>query len=216
VCISTDKAAKPNNVMAASKWLAEQIVIDRAEPGVSFCSVRFGNVLGSRGSVIPTFQRQIAAGGPITVTDRRMTRYFMSTDEAVRLVLLAATVPCGSEVLALDMGERVNIYELAERMIKLCGYQPGEDIAIEVSGVRPGENLEEAVVGAAESQEPSVWGPILSIAPVPFPREALNAALSELESLAVVGDHDAARAVLLEVAAPAFVDASPRAPAPRP
>ena len=86
--------------------------------------MRFGNVLGSRGSVIPTFQRQIAEGGPVTVTDREMTRYFMSTDEAVRLVLLGASTVHDQPILALEMGEQVNIYELAERMIRLCGYQP--------------------------------------------------------------------------------------------
>ena len=147
VCISTDKAATPSGVMAASKWIAEQVVLARAPQDAAYCSVRFGNVLGSRGSVIPTFQRQIAAGGPVTVTDAAMTRYFMSTDEAVRLVLCAAAVTCGRRVLALEMGEQVNIYELAERMIRLCGYQPGVDIAIEITGVLPGENLSEQVVG---------------------------------------------------------------------
>ena len=109
--------------MGASKWLAEQIVLARAAHD-GYRSVRFGNVLGSRGSVIPTFQRQIAAGGPVTVTDPRMTRYFMSTDEAVRLVLLGASLAGDHQVLALEMGEQVNIYELAERMIRLCGSAP--------------------------------------------------------------------------------------------
>jgi FlaA1/EpsC-like NDP-sugar epimerase len=208
VCISTDKAAMPNNVMGASKWLAEQIVIAGAPDDARFCSVRFGNVLGSRGSVIPTFQRQIEAGGPVTVTDRRMNRYFMSTDEAVRLVLLAATVQGGSEVLALEMGERVNIYELAERMIRLCGYRPGEDVAIDLTGIRPGENLEESVIGPGESQEPSAWGPILSIAPAPLAPEVLADSLAALERVAVVGDHHAARELLLDVAA-ASLDGPP-------
>lgn len=109
VCISTDKAATPNAVMGASKWLAEQLLLDRAPEG-SWCAVRFGNVLGSRGSVVPTFQRQIAAGGPVTVTDPRMTRFFMSTDEAVRLVLHAAATSTSKNLLALEMGEQVNIY----------------------------------------------------------------------------------------------------------
>src|SRR5436190_932143 len=122
VHISTDKAAGPISVMGASKWLAEQVVLLRKPASRKLCAVRFGNVLGSRGSVIPTFQRQIAAGGPVTVTDRRMTRYFMSTDEAVRLVLLAAARSRRRDVLALEMGEQVNIFELARRMIRLCGY----------------------------------------------------------------------------------------------
>jgi FlaA1/EpsC-like NDP-sugar epimerase len=208
VCISTDKAAIPNNVMAASKWLAEQIVIARAPGDARFCSVRFGNVLGSRGSVIPTFQRQIAAGGPVTVTDRRMNRYFMSTDEAVELVLLAGTVQGGSQVLALEMGERVNIYELAERMILLCGYRPGKDIEIQLTGIRPGENLDEMVVGPTEQLEASLSGPILSIAPVRLPAEVLVDSLAKLERLALLGDHDAARRLLLGVAAPSLDDAA--------
>src|SRR5262249_13268479 len=97
VCISTDKAAKPTSVMGASKWLAEQVLLARGSRD-GYCAVRFGNVLGSRGSVIPTFQRQIAAGGPVTVTDRDMTRYFMSTDEAVRLVLFGGAVTVGGEI----------------------------------------------------------------------------------------------------------------------
>jgi FlaA1/EpsC-like NDP-sugar epimerase len=208
VCISTDKAAIPNNVMAASKWLAEQIVIARSPGDARFCSVRFGNVLGSRGSVIPTFQRQIAAGGPVTVTDRRMNRYFMSTDEAVRLVLLAGTVHPSGEVLALEMGERVNIYELAERMILLCGHRPGQDIEIQLTGIRKGENLDEILIGPAERQAPTVWGPILSIAPVRLPADVLADSLAELERLALVGDHDAARRLLLGVAAPSLEDAT--------
>ena len=151
VCISTDKAATPTSVMGATKWLAEQLVLARAPEGS--CSVRFGNVLGSRGSVIPTFQRQIAAGGPVTVTDRAMTRYFMNTDEAVRLVLHAAAVTNGRSVLALEMGEQINIFELAERMIRLCGRVPHADIEIAVTGLRPGENLVEALVGPAERRE---------------------------------------------------------------
>ena len=168
VCISTDKAATPSGVMAASKWIAEQVVLARAPQDAAYCSVRFGNVLGSRGSVIPTFQRQIAAGGPVTVTDEAMTRYFMSTDEAVRLVLCAAAVTSGRRVLALEMGEQVNIYELAERMIRLCGYQPGTDIAIEITGVLPGENLSEQVIGPTERREADEDGPIVTITPEPL------------------------------------------------
>jgi O-antigen biosynthesis protein WbqV len=205
VCISTDKAATPSGVMAASKWVAEQVVLRHAPLDAAYCSVRFGNVLGSRGSVIPTFQRQIRAGGPVTVTDTAMTRYFMSTDEAVRLVLSAAAVTRGRSVLALEMGKQVNIYELAERMIRLSGYQPGVDMDIEITGPLPGENLSEQMVGTAERREGDQNGPIVAIAPVPLPSAELEDWLEQLESLAIAGDHGAARAALLELTANALV-----------
>jgi FlaA1/EpsC-like NDP-sugar epimerase len=202
VCISTDKAATPTSVMGASKWLAEQVLLARGTRD-GYCSVRFGNVLGSRGSVIPTFQRQIAAGGPVTVTDPRMTRYFMSTDEAVRLVLLAAARSADRKMLALDMGDQVNIYELAERMIRLCGYQPHRDIEIRVTGLRPGENLVEAVTGPRETYERLAGSSIFGIVPVRLPRDTLDDTLDYLDRLSVAGDHDTVRSVLLDVAKPA-------------
>jgi FlaA1/EpsC-like NDP-sugar epimerase len=179
-------------------------VLRRAPQDAAYCSVRFGNVLGSRGSVIPTFQRQIRAGGPVTVTDPAMTRYFMSTDEAVRLVLSAAAITHGRSVLALEMGKQVNIYELAERMIRLSGYQPGVDMEIEITGLLPGENLSEQIVGAAERREAGQGGPIVAIAPVPLPGAELEHWLERLESLAIAGDHGAARAALLELTANAL------------
>lgn len=204
VSISTDKAALPTGVMAASKWVAEQIVLARAPVDAPYCSVRFGNVLASRGSVIPRFQRQIALGGPVTVTDPRMTRYFMSTDEAVRLVLLAAAVTCGRHVLALEMGEQVNIYELAERMIRLCGYQPGTDIPIVITGMLPGEKLVEAIIGPAERRIADDDGPILTIEPAPLGAVALDEAIERLEALALANDRDRARDALIEIASPAL------------
>ncbi len=203
VFISTDKAATPTSVMGATKWLAEQILIARA-PRPGYGAVRFGNVLGSRGSVIPTFQRQIAEGGPVTVTDRHMTRYFMSTDEAVRLVLLGASTVHDQPILALEMGEQVNIYELAERMIRLCGYQPHEDIEIRLAGLRPGENLAEALIGPAERLSTEHDDDqFMSIEPFRLPPGELDDALALLDDLVVRGDHDRARAVLLELAAQA-------------
>jgi FlaA1/EpsC-like NDP-sugar epimerase len=202
VCISTDKAAAPSNVMGASKWVAEQLLLKRA-PHEGYCAVRFGNVLGSRGSVIPTFQRQINQGGPVTVTDPRMTRYFMSTDEAVRLVLEAAATAGNHRILALEMGEQANIYRLAERMIRLCGLRPHVDIEIEITGLRAGEQLAEIVVGPAESSSPLDGRPVLSIAPVGLDEKRLGAALGRLEALALSGDHEAAREALLAVAEPA-------------
>jgi FlaA1/EpsC-like NDP-sugar epimerase len=143
VFISTDKAVHPSSVMGASKWMGEQIVLSNAMKGARFCAVRFGNVLGSRGSVIPTFVRQISSGGPVTVTDERMTRYFMSTPEAVQLVLQASTFAQGGEVFMLEMGEPANILDLAKRMILLSGRTVGRDIDIEIVGTRPGEKLTE-------------------------------------------------------------------------
>ncbi len=208
VCISTDKAATPTSVMGASKWLAEQILLSRA-PAEGYCAVRFGNVLGSRGSVIPTFQQQIQHGGPITVTDRDMTRFFMSTDEAVRLVLVGASSSRGLTVLALEMGEQVNIYELAERMIRLCGRQPHEDIEIRVTGLRPGENITEALVGPAEHVRPGDGGPVMTIEPFRLASTELDAILERLSTVVAGGDHETARAVLLDVAARAALPTSP-------
>ena len=203
VCISTDKAATPNAVMGASKWVAEQALLDRA-PDEGWCAVRFGNVLGSRGSVIPTFQRQIKAGGPVTVTDPRMTRFFMSTDEAVRLVLHAAATSTSKNLLALEMGEQVNIYSLAERMVRLCGLHPHSDIEILITGLRPGERLDEAVVGPAETSAPAGDGaPVLVISPVHLGHDELAAGLCALERQVAEGDDDGARATLLGLAVPA-------------
>jgi FlaA1/EpsC-like NDP-sugar epimerase len=143
VQISSDKAVRPSSVMGASKCLAEQIVLARCPEGRSYCAVRFGNVLGSRGSVIPTFARQIANGGPVTVTDPEMTRFFMSVEESVQLVLQSSVLSTGREIFMLEMGEPVRILDLAERMIRLSGHRVGADIAIRIVGSRPGEKLAE-------------------------------------------------------------------------
>ena len=161
VFISTDKAVVPSSVMGASKHLAERFVLASDEQsGGAYSAVRFGNVLGSRGSVIPTFVRQIQAGGPVTVTDPRMTRFFMSTREAVQLVLQAASMARGGEVFMLEMGEPVEILDLAKRMIRMSGQRVGEDIELRVVGTRPGEKLEEQLwlpdEGPESTQHPSV------------------------------------------------------------
>lgn len=145
VMISTDKAVNPSSVMGATKRLAEKILEaeQRAYPETKFMAVRFGNVLGSRGSVIPKFEAQIAAGGPVTVTHKDMKRYFMLIPEAVSLVIQAGALGHGGELFVLDMGEPVVIREMAELLIKLCGYEPYKDIDIVYSGIRPGEKLYE-------------------------------------------------------------------------
>ncbi len=150
VLVSTDKAIRPISAMGISKRLAEICVCDLAGRGVTrFCAVRFGNVLGSSGSVVLKFREQIAKGGPVTVTDERMTRYFMTIAEASGLVLQAATFARGGEIFVLDMGQPMTIVKLAETMIRLSGLRPHKDIPIVYSGIRPGEKLEEELGIAA-------------------------------------------------------------------
>jgi FlaA1/EpsC-like NDP-sugar epimerase len=189
VLISTDKAVRPEGVMGASKWFAEQIVRS-VDGGCVFCAVRFGNVLGSRGSVIPTFLRQIAMGGPVTVTHADMARYFMSIREAVLLVLQAAALSQGGEVFTLDMGDPVNILELARRLIRLSGRVPGRDIPIEFIGVRPGEKLVEDLVDPAEESVPSEHPSIVVSRPPRPQRALLKRAMREMEALARGGQSD--------------------------
>ncbi|MEQ9809777.1 polysaccharide biosynthesis protein [Streptococcus jiangjianxini] len=157
IMVSTDKAVNPPNVMGATKRVAEMIVTSLNEPGkTQFAGVRFGNVLGSRGSVVPLFKEQIAKGGPITVTDFRMTRYFMTIPEASRLVIQAGHLAQGGEIFVLDMGEPVQILELAKKMIKLSGYSE-KDIGIIETGIRPGEKLYEELLSTNERVSEQIY-----------------------------------------------------------
>jgi len=196
VLVSTDKAVAPATVMGASKALAELALEGSAArwPGTVYRAVRFGNVLGSSGSVVPIFRRQIARGGPVTVTDRRMTRYFMTIPEAVQLIIRAGSLdlrPAGgrtAEVLVLDMGEPVRIVELARAMIELSGLDPDRDIEIEEVGRRPGEKLHEELFNGYERQRPTATEKILRAERSPLAPDVVEEVFAEINLLVLEGD----------------------------
>ena len=208
VLVSTDKAVRPTNIMGASKRFAEMILqgLAQRDSATRFCMVRFGNVLGSSGSVVPLFREQIQSGGPVTVTHPEVSRYFMSIAEAAQLVLQAGAMGTGGDVFVLDMGEPVRIVDLARRMIRLSGYEMdhdthvGEHIDIEFIGLRPGEKLHEKLMSRGEA-EVSEFGEQLMIVRPALPAGLdLDALLDELGALAAAGDEEALRARMLATA----------------
>jgi FlaA1/EpsC-like NDP-sugar epimerase len=212
VLISSDKAVDPSSVMGATKRVAELIFQDMASRKTStlFMTVRFGNVLGSNGSVLPRFLDQIKSGGPVTVTHTEMRRYFMLIPEAVQLVLHAAALGDNGALYVLDMGEQINLLDMARSLIRLSGFVPDEEIPISLTGLRPGEKLSEALVSADEIIEQSTVDKVLrvrgrSTAATPLRRDVLR----ELEQRAIQGN---SQAVLQSLAAivPSFKSAAER------
>jgi FlaA1/EpsC-like NDP-sugar epimerase len=199
VLVSTDKAVKPTSVMGATKRVAELLVQDCAERhGRNYFSVRFGNVLGSRGSVVPNFLQQIEAGGPVTVTHPEMRRYFMTIPEAVQLVLQATVLGQGGDVFVLDMGEPIKIVDLARDLIRLSGLEVGRDIDIKFTGVRPGEKLYEELFFGSEMASPTPHPKILRARHEPLPADLADA-IDVLLTASKEGTDSELRAQLLEM-----------------
>ncbi|MDK0912600.1 nucleoside-diphosphate sugar epimerase/dehydratase [Clostridium perfringens] len=197
VLISTDKAVNPTNVMGASKRMCEMIIqaIDK-NSNTEFVAVRFGNVLGSNGSVIPLFKKQIEKGGPLTLTHKKITRYFMLIPEAAQLVLQAGAYAKGGEIFVLDMGNPVLIYDLAKDLIKLSGFEPEVDIKIEITGLRPGEKLYEELLMDEEGLRKTSHEKIFIAKPGEYDFEMLKLGVNALKKIADLGDGETLKTAL--------------------
>lgn len=211
VMISTDKAIRPSSVYGATKRLAELLVLDAASrTGLPYSVVRFGNVLGSRGSVIPRFESQIARGGPVTITHPDMERYFMTIPEAVHLILQATSMGKGGEVFVLNMGEQVRILDLAEDLIRLSGLEPGKDIEIVFTGIRPGEKISEELWDQEAKYEPTEHPDIVLLAEENYlGGQELRQTVNDLLHLAREGDTESIVRILDEFIPGAMVRSSP-------
>jgi FlaA1/EpsC-like NDP-sugar epimerase len=194
--VSTDKAVRPTNVMGASKRLTEKIMLAHCGHGTRMMAVRFGNVLGSAGSVIPLFRKQIAAGGPVTVTHPEVTRYFMTVDEACRLILQACSMGVGGEIFVLKMGRPVVIAQMAEDLIRLSGKEPGVDIEVKFIGMRPGEKLYEELITEDEGVVPTEHSQIMVLSGTACGKDDIQDALVELKDAADDQDGSAVREAL--------------------
>ncbi|CUP17016.1 polysaccharide biosynthesis protein [Clostridium disporicum] len=200
VLISTDKAVNPTNIMGATKRMCEMIIQSiNKESKTEFVAVRFGNVLGSNGSVVPLFKNQIAKGGPVTLTHKDITRYFMTIPEAAQLVLQAGAYAEGGEIFVLDMGKPVRIYDLAENLIKLSGYEPHKDIKIEVTGLRPGEKLYEELLMNEEGLTETKHKKIFIGKSSDFEIDKVKSNVDELLKVAALGNKDILKEKMKEI-----------------
>jgi FlaA1/EpsC-like NDP-sugar epimerase len=203
VLVSTDKAVSPATVMGASKALAEWAVeaAQNRWKATRYSAVRFGNVLGSSGSVVPIFRRQIAQRGPVTVTDEKMTRYFMTIPEAVQLIIRSGELSTGGEVFVLEMGEPVKILDLAHNMIRLAGLEPEMDVGVELVGRRPGEKLHEELFNPGERPQPTPAEKIVSAVRPPLDPDWVESAFTRIEGLVYAGDAAALASAVAELSA---------------
>lgn len=199
ILISTDKAVNPTNIMGASKRLCEMIIQSKSASATRFAAVRFGNVLGSNGSVIPLFKRQIEDGGPVTITDKRIIRYFMTIPEAAQLLLQTGVMANSGEIFVLDMGKPVKILDLAESMIRLSGLVPYQDIQIKEVGLRPGEKLYEELLMKSEQMEKTANDKIFIERDAPITPDQLQHKLSALHSALAQGEETDLRALMMRL-----------------